>query len=398
MARTPWRYERNVIVVDVIIASAARTAIGTSYKGSLVGVDAYRLAEIAMGAAVSRSGIDPALIEDCAMGESMQGGGNIARHAAILLGLNNVPGVATQRWCASGMAAVHYIAANISAGMIDCGIAGGSESMSTAPATQKPGLDGVPTMWLPAANPETELTPAFNMALTVGENTARIAGVTREESDEWAYQSHLNAIRAIDEGRFANEIVPVELPDGRVFEIDEHPRRNSSLEKLATLGVLNPQIDGAVVTAGNSSGLNDAAAAMVLCSPAFAERHGLTPLGVIRSWGVAAMDPVETGLGPTKAIPKALEKAGLSIGDIASVEINEAFASMAVASTRILGLDRSIVNVNGSGCSLGHPIACTGARMIVTMVNELARTNERYGMVAMCAAGGMGAATVIERV
>lgn len=383
---------------DVVIVSAARTPIGTAYKGSLVGVDAYRLAEIAIGAAVERSGVDPAAIEDCAMGESMQGGGNIARHAAILLGLNDVPGVATQRWCASGMAAVHFIGANIAAGMIDCGIAGGSESMSTAPATQKPGPDGVPTMWLPAANPETELTPPFNMALTVGENTARLVGVTREEADEWAYRSHQNAIAAIDEGRFDNEIVPVDLADGSQFAVDEHPRRNSSLEKLASLGVLNPQIDGAIVTAGNSSGLNDGAAAMMLCSSEFAERHGLRPLAVIRGWGVAAADPVETGLGPIKASPKALERAGLSVADLDSIEVNEAFASVAVATVKELGLNPEIVNVNGSGCSLGHPIACTGARMIVTMINELERIGGRYGMVSMCAAGGMGAATVIERV
>jgi acetyl-CoA C-acetyltransferase len=253
-------------------------------------------------------------------------------------------------------------------------------------------------MWLPAANPETELTPPFNMALTVGENTARLVGVTREEADEWAYRSHQNAIAAIDEGRFDNEIIPVDLADGSQFAVDEHPRRNSSLEKLASLGVLNPQIDGAIVTAGNSSGLNDGAAAMMLCSSEFAERNGLRPLAVIRGWGVAAADPVETGLGPIKASPKALERAGLSVADLDSIEVNEAFASVAVATVKELGLNPEIVNVNGSGCSLGHPIACTGARMIVTMINELERIGGRYGMVSMCAAGGMGAATVIERV
>lgn len=385
-------------MADVVIASTARTPIATAYKGSLVGVDAYRLAEIVIRAAVERSGIDPTLLEDCAMGESMQGGGNAARHAALLAGLTDLPGVATQRWCASGMAAVHYMAASIEAGMIDAAVAGGTEAMSTAPSLSKPGPDGTPVMWLPAANPETELSPAFNMALTVGENTARIAGVTREESDAWAYESHQRAIAAIDAGNFDAEIVPVELPDGSLFSVDEHPRRNSSLEKLASLPVLNPQIENASVTAGNSSGLNDAAAAMVLCSSDFASAHGLTPLAKVRSWGVAAMDPVETGLGPTKAIPKALAKAGLSVSDIDAVEINEAFASMAVASTRILGFDHAIVNTNGSGCSLGHPIACTGARMIVTMVHELARRDAQWGVVGMCAAGGMGSATVIERV
>ena len=385
------------MATDVVIVSAVRTPIATAYKGSLIGVDAYELARTAISAAVERSGVDPAKIEDIGFGESMQGGGNLGRHAAIAAGLTNLPGVATQRWCASGMAGTQWIAANIAAGMIDCGLGGGAESMSTAPAGSKPGPDGQPAMWLPPANPDDPDAPTFNMAHTVGDNTARIAGVTREEADEWAYQSHMNAIRAIDEGRFDNEIVPVALPGGGEFTVDEHPRRNSSLEKLATLPILNPMLEGAITTAGNASGLNDAAAALVLCSREFAEANGLKPLAAIRGWASAALPPAETGLGPTKALPKALEKAGIGIGQLASVEINEAFASMAVASTRILGLDREIVNVNGSGCSLGHPIACTGARMIVTMINELERSGGQYGAVAMCAAGGMGSATVIEK-
>ncbi len=383
---------------DVVIVSGARTPIATAYKGSLTGVDAFALTEVAMRAAVERSGVAPDLIEDIGFGESYQGGGNIGRNVAIRLGMSQVPGVATQRWCASAMAGVQWIAANIAAGMIDCGLAGGVESMSTAPSTSKPGDDGQPAFWMSPANVETELAPPFNMALTVGDNAARIAGVTREEADAWAFRSHQRAIQAIDEGRFKDEVVPVPLPGGGEFAVDEHPRRNSSLEKLASLPVINPLVEGAVTTAGNASGLNDAAAALVLSSRAFAEQHGLQPLAVIRGWGSAALPPEETGLAPTKALPKALAKAGIGVGDLASVEINEAIASMAVASTRILGLDEEIVNVNGSGCSLGHPIGCTGARMIVTMVNELERIDGRYGAVAMCAAGGMASATVIERV
>lgn len=383
---------------DVVIVSGARTPIATAYKGSLVGVDAFALAETAIGAAVKRSGIPADQFEDIGFGESMQGGGNIGRNVAVRLGLTNVPGVATQRWCASGMAGVQWIAANIAAGMIDVGIAGGTESMSTAPATSKPGPDGTPEMWLSPGNPDTPEAPPFNMALTVGDNTARIAGVSREEADQWAFDSHTAAVRAIDEGRFGHEVVPVDLPGGGQFTTDEHPRRNTSLEKLASLPLLNPDLEGAVTTAGNSSGLNDAAAALTLCSAEYAKAHGLTPLAVIRGWASAALPPEETGLGPTKALPLALAKAGISIGDLQAVEINEAFASMAVASTRILGLDRSIVNVNGSGCSLGHPIACTGARMILTMAYELIRSDAQWGAVAMCAAGGMGSATVIERV
>lgn len=281
--------------------------------------------------------------------------------------------------------------------MIDCALAGGSESMSTAPATSKPGPDGQPAMWLPAANPETPETPPFNMALTVGENTARLAGVSREDADAWALESHRRAIAAIDAGWFTDEIVPVALPDGRVMDTDEHPRRTSSAEKLASLPVLNPQLDNPTVTAGNSSGLNDGAAALVLCSREFADAHGLPKLAALRSWASVAADPVETGLAPSRALPKALGLANLSTSDLAAVEVNEAFASVAVAFTRALELDPAIVNVAGSGCSLGHPIACTGARMIVTMVNELHRRDAQFGAVAMCAAGGMGAATVIER-
>ena len=385
------------MATDVVIVSAVRTPIATAYKGSLIGVDAYELARVAISAAVERSGVDPSKIEDIGFGESMQGGGNLGRHAAIAAGLTNLPGVATQRWCASGMAGTQWIAANIAAGMIDCGIGGGAESMSTAPAGSKPGPDGQPAMWLPPANPDDPDAPTFNMAHTVGDNTARMAGVTREEADEWAYRSHMDAIRAIDEGRFDNEIVPVALPGGGEFSVDEHPRRNSSLEKLATLPILNPMLEGAITTAGNASGLNDAAAALVLCSREFAEAHGLKPLAAIRGWASAALSAPETGLSPSVALPKALEKAGIGIDQLASVEINEAFASVTVAATKTLGLDRDIVNVNGSGCSLGHPIACTGARMIVTMINELERSGGQYGAVAMCAAGGMGSATVIEK-
>ncbi|MCB1285106.1 MAG: thiolase family protein [Microthrixaceae bacterium] len=378
---------------EVYIVSGVRTPIATAYKGSLGGVDAFELAQTVIAAAVERSGVDASQFEDMGFGESFQGGGNIGRNAAIRAGLTNIPGVATQRWCASGMAGVQWVAANITAGMIDAGVAGGVESMTTAPGTSRGG-----EFWLSPANEPTELAPPFNTALGVGDNAARIAGVTREQADEWAFNSHMNAVRAIDEGRFANEIVPVTLPDGSQFTTDEHPRRNSSLEKLATLPVLNPQNDWATTTAGNSSGLNDAAAALTLVSPEFAKAHGLKPRAIIRGWASVGLAAEETGLTPEPAMRKALAKAGLSVADLQAVEINEAFASVAVAATKRLGLDPAIVNQNGSGCSLGHPIGCTGARMIVTMLNELDRLDAQFGAVAMCAAGGMGSATVIERV
>ena len=386
------------MATDVVIVAAARTPIATAYKGSLAGVDAFSLAEVSLRAVVERAGIPVEDIEDMGFGESFQGGGNIGRNAAVRLGFNNVPGVATQRWCASGMAGTQWVAANIAAGMINVGIGGGVESMSTSPGTSRPGPDGQPAFWLSPANEETEDAPPFNTAKGVGDNAARMAGVSREEADEWAFRSHMNAVRAIDEGRFKNEIVPVALPGGGEFLVDEHPRRNSTLEKLASLPLLNPLDDGATTTAGNSSGLNDASAALMLVSRDYAKAHGLKPLGIIRGWASAALTPAQTGLSPSVAITKALDKAGITQDAIQSWEINEAFASVTVAAIKRLGLDPETVNVNGSGCSLGHPIGCTGARMIVTMVNELERTDAQYGAVAMCAAGGMGSATIIERV
>ncbi len=379
---------------EVVIVSGVRTPIATAYKGSLGGVDAFSLAELVIKGAVERSGVAPGDFEDMGFGESFQGGGNVGRNAAIRAGLDNIAGVATQRWCASGMAGVQWVAANITAGMIDAGIAGGVESMSTAPTSAK----GEVSFWLSPANEPTELAPPFNTALGVGDNAARLAGVSREAADLWAFNSHNNAVRAIDEGRFDNEIISVPLPGGGEFAVDEHPRRTSTLEKLASLPVLNAQYDWATTTAGNASGLNDAAAALALVSRDYAIAHGLKPLAVIRGWASVALAPEETGLTPEPAIRKALAKAGIGVGDLQAVEINEAFASVAVAATRRLGLDESIVNQNGSGCSLGHPIGCTGARMIVTMLNELERTDAQWGAVAMCAAGGMGSATILERV
>jgi acetyl-CoA C-acetyltransferase len=210
----------------------------------------------------------------------------------------------------------------------------------------------------------------------------------------------MRAIAATDDGRMKDEIFAVEVPvakgETRIFDVDEHPRRDTTLEKLAALPVLHPEIPEFSITAGNSSGLNDAACAMVVCDDAYAREHGLEPLAIIRSWASAALPPAETGLGPTRAIPRALERARLGIDDVDLVEINEAFASMAVASSRILGFPHEIVNVNGSGCSLGHPVAATGARMMTTLTYELRRRGGGIGVASMCAGGGMGSATVLE--
>jgi acetyl-CoA C-acetyltransferase len=209
--------------------------------------------------------------------------------------------------------------------------------------------------------------------------------------DAWALRSHQYAIRAIDEGRFKEEIVPIETPHG-MFEVDEHPRRDTSMEKLARLKVLHPEIEGFSITAGNACGANDGAAALVVAS----DRLGLPALAYVRSWASVGIDPKYTGLAPVQAIPKALKRAGLTVGQVSLFEINEAFAAQAVANIRLLELDPEKVNVSGSGCSLGHPVAATGARMLVTLVHELRRRGGGIGVAAMCAGGGMGSAAVIE--
>jgi acetyl-CoA C-acetyltransferase len=388
-------------MADAVIVAAARTAIGTARKGTLVDVTAFELAKYAVGEALKRSGIPGNEVDDLQMGEVLQGGGDVARYAAIELGLTEVPGVALNRHCASGMAGVQGSAASIIAGMDSVVIAGGAESLSTSPSVTKrtPGTDDVGP-WMSPSHPEEPDAPAFDMSITVGHNTAKSYGLTRDDMDAWAARSHNRAIAAIDEGRLQEEIAPIEvtLRDGtkKVFDTDEHPRRDSSPEKLATLKVLHPEIDGFGVTAGNASGLNDAGAALVLVSSDYAQAHGLKPLGRIVSWASIGLPPRDTGLGPIFAIPKALGRAGMSIDDVDLAEINEAFASVPVAACKALGLGEDITNVNGSGCSLGHPIAATGARMIITTLYELRRRGGGIGLASMCAGGGMGSATVFE--
>ncbi len=386
---------------DAVIISAARTAIGTARKGTLLDVSAFDLARESIGEALKRSGIPADDVDDLQMGESLQGGGDIARYAAVDLGMTHVPGVALNRHCASGMAAVQGAAASIRAGMDRVVIGGGAESTSTSPSVMKRVL-GTDDMapWMSPSHPETPDAPAFDMSITVGWNTAQKANVTREEMDFWAYESHRRAIEAIDEGRFEEEIFPLEVKrrDGEtvIFSVDEHPRRTTTMEKLASLNPLHPEIEGFSITAGNASGLNDGGAAMVLADSEYVQANGLKPMAIVKSWASAGVPPRDTGLGPTYAIPKALDRAGLTVKDVDLFEINEAFASMCVASTRILGIPHEITNVSGSGCSIGHPIAATGARMIVTLVHELRRRGGGIGVASMCAGGGMGSATVVE--
>lgn len=388
-------------MTDAVIVAVARTPIGRARKGSLVGVDAFQLAEVAVGAVVERSGIPAADIDDLVVAESLQGGGVIARHVAVDLGLTEVPGLADNRHCAAGLSAIQIAAGSIRAGMDQVVIAGGTESLSTSPsATKRPALGADPVPWMSPSHRPTPEAPAFDMTITVGQNAAVEAGLTRTDLDEWAAYTHARAVESIDNGWFVDQIVPVEAPqaDGSTvtFAVDEHPRRGVTVDALAELPVLHPELDGFMITAGNSAGLNDAAAAVAVVAADYAAAHGLVPLARVVSWASVGVEPARTGMAPITAIPKALGRAGMAVGDIGLWEINEAFNSVPVAAHRALGIDPTILNTNGSGCSLGHPIAATGARMVVTMVSELRRRGITTGCVAMCAGGGMGSALVLE--
>jgi acetyl-CoA C-acetyltransferase len=386
-----------------VIVSAVRTAIGTSFKGSLVNTTPEFLATTILQEAVRRSGVEVSDIDDVIFAESHYGGGDMARYAACASGMTSVPGQAVNRHCAGSLTAVANAAAQIGAGAEKVVVGGGVQSLSMTPMMnwRIPG----PTLefeerWIPPTHVETPDAPGRDMSITVGWNTAQAAGITREEMDAWAYRSHRRAIGAIDSGAFVDEILPLKLKgldDALIdFSVDEHPRRETSLEKLASLKVLHPEIEGFSITAGNSSGTNDAAAALTLADDDYAAAHGLKVLGTVKAWASAAVEPRDTGLGAVKVIGKVLDRAGLAPGDVTLWEINEAFASVPIAACREYGLDEERVNFFGSGCSLGHPIAASGARMLTTLVHELGRRGGGIGVAAMCAGGGQGGAVVIE--
>jgi acetyl-CoA acetyltransferase family protein len=384
------------------IIAAARTAIGTARRGTLANMPALELAKPVVTAVVERSGLAPADFDDLVLAESLQGGGDSARYVAVDLGYTTIPGMAVNRQCASSLTAIAIGAGQIASGMSRAILAGGLESISTGPVMQKrkPFTAGKSAddydQWYPLSHPSTADAPALDMSITVAHNCNVQYGLTREDQDAWALRSHQRAIKAIDSGSFVDEIVPIEVPqqDGStiVFAQDEHPRRGSSPESLAALLVLHPEIEGFSVTAGNSSGINDAAAVVALASLDTTS----DVLAHVLSWASVGVAPARTGSGPIFAIPKALELAGHKIGDVALFEINEAFAAQSVACARELGLDEEIVNVYGSGISIGHPIAATGARMVTSAIYELRRRGGGIGVLSMCAGGGMGAAMVIE--
>lgn len=388
-------------MADAVIVATARTPIGTAGRGSLLDVDALDLGTQTLVEVVRRAGIDPALVDDVVLGEALYGGGDIARYAASEAGLQDVPGLAQNRHCASGLAAVATAAGSIRADMDRVVIAGGVQSSSTMPRSTRrvPGTDESDP-WMSPTHRDRPDAPNLDMSITVGWNTAVEAGLTREDMDAWALRSHQRAVAAIDAGKFVDEIfaVPVTARTGSTssFSVDEHPRRDTSMEKLASLKPLHPEIDGFSITAGNAAGANDGAAAMVVAAREVAEAQGLEPLASVRAWASVGVDPARTGMAPITAIPKVLDRAGLTVDDVALWEINEAFASVPVAACRALGIDEELVNTLGSGCSLGHPIAMTGARMVITTIHELRRRGGGIGVAAMCAGGGMGSAVVID--
>jgi len=385
-----------------VVLSAVRTPIGR-YGGVLAGVRADDLAAVAISAAVERSGVAAGSIDDVYLGCANQAGEdnrNIARMAALLAGLpDSVPGVTLNRLCASGLSAVVSASHAILAGDAEIAVAGGVESMSRAPLVLgKPDAAfprGNQTVWDTTLgwrfpNPRLEeLFPLESMGET-GENVAERWEVSREEQDAFALRSQQRWAAAHEAGRFVDELVPV----GDVA-VDEHPRPSTNAEALA--GLRPAFRAGGTVTAGNASGINDGAAALVLASEAKAEELGIESLGTFVASAVAGVDPRVMGIGPVPAVRKLLARAGVDAGELDLVELNEAFASQSLAVIRELGLDEDKVNVNGGAIALGHPLGMSGARLVVSLLHELRRRDGRYGLATLCVGVGQGVAALFER-
>jgi 3-oxoadipyl-CoA thiolase len=396
---------------ETYIVDAVRTPMG-AYRGALSGVRPDDLAAHVVGAVVKRSGTDPERITDVYFGAANQAGEDnrdVARMAALLAGLpRSIPGATVNRLCASGLEAVNQAARAIMLGEGDLYLAGGVESMSRAPWVVPKPESGLPrgeqTMYDTAlgwrlVNPRMgELGVSTESMGETGENVAHRYRISREDQDRFALRSHRRAVAAAEEGRFDEEIVPIEAPAGRretkTVDRDEGPRPDTSLEKLAALRPVFRE--GGTVTAGNASTLNDGAACLLLASEKGAEELGAEPLARVVSFGVAGVDPAFMGMGPAEAAPRALEAAGLGIDEVDLIEINEAFASQVLACARELGLEEERLNVNGGAIALGHPLGCSGARLMTTLVRELRRRGARYGVATLCVGVGQGLATVVE--
>jgi 3-oxoadipyl-CoA thiolase len=399
---------------DALILGALRTPVGR-YRGGLAAVRPDDLAALTIDALIERTGLDPARLDDVFFGAANQAGEdnrNVARMASLLAGLPvSVPGTTVNRLCASGLEAVNQASRAVRAGDAELCLAGGVESMSRAPWVLSKPESALPrgeqtlydtTLGWRLVNPKFAGGPHTEAMGETGENVAEEHGISREDQDEFALRSHRLAVAAREEGRLDGQIVPVPTPPAKrggepgLLEHDEGPRADTSLERLAALP---PAFrEGGTVTAGNSSSLNDGAACLLIGSEAAAAETGLEPLARIVSIGVAGVEPRLMGLGPIPAIRAALAKAGLGIDDLDLIEINEAFASQAIACERELGIKRERLNVNGGAIAIGHPLGSSGARLACGLTHELRRRGARYGVAALCVGVGQGVATIVENV
>lgn len=390
---------------EVVIASAVRTAIGT-FGGTLKDVEVTQLGAVVIKEALKRAKVDGKDLDEVIMGNVLQGGlgQNPARQAAVKAGIPyEVPSMTINKVCGSGLKSVNLAAQAILLGDADIIVAGGMENMSRsgylATGTRwgnKMGNAGLIDLMI-----KDGLWDVFNdyhMGITA-ENIAEEWNLSREEQDEFAATSQQRAEKAIEEGRFEDEIVPVEVPQRKgepiVFKTDEHPRPGTTVEKLAKLRPAFKK--GGTVTAGNASGINDGAAALVLMTAEKAEELGIEPLARIKSYASGGVDPRIMGTGPIPATRKALKKANLKVEDLDLIEANEAFAAQSLAVLKELNFNPEIVNVNGGAIALGHPIGASGARILVTLLHEMRKRNSKYGLATLCIGGGQGTATIVER-
>lgn len=389
----------------VVIASAVRTAIG-SFGGSLAGVSAVDLGAIVIKEALNRAKVKPDMVDEVFMGCVLQAalGQNVARQASIRAGIPvGVPTMTINKVCGSGLRSVSLAFQSILTGDNEIVVAGGTENMSQAPyylPKARWGLrmgngelvDGMiyDGLW--------DIFNGYHMGITA-ENLAEKYGITREEQDEFAAASQQKAEKAIKEGKFKDEIIPVEIPqrkgDPVIFDTDEFPRPGTTVEKLAKLKPAFKK-DG-TVTAGNASGINDGAAALVIMSEEKAKELGVEPLATIVAWASGGVDPSIMGIGPVPATKKVMEKAGLTVNDMDLIEANEAFAAQSIAVARELKFDMEKVNVNGGAIALGHPIGASGARILVTLLHEMKKRNSKYGLATLCIGGGMGTSLIVKR-
>ncbi|MGD8191282.1 acetyl-CoA C-acetyltransferase [Brevibacillus ginsengisoli] len=389
---------------DVVIVSAVRTAIG-NFMGSLSNIPAPELGAIVIKESLNRAGIAPEQVDEVIMGTILQAGvgQGPARQAAIKAGIpEEIPALTINKLCGSGMKAVHLAAQAIMLGDADVVVAGGMENMSIAPYVMPKARTGyrMGDQTVMDSMVYDALTCAFNgyhMGITA-ENIAERYGITREEQDEFSAWSQNKAEQAIQSDRFTDEIVPVPIPqrkgDPILFNKDEFPRAGVTRDQLAKLKPAFKK-EG-TVTAGNASGINDGAAALVLMSRERAEAMNIKPLATLRAMASAGVDPKVMGLGPIPATQKALQKAGLTINDIDLVEANEAFAAQALAVGRELGIPNEKLNVNGGAVALGHPVGASGARILVTLLHEMKRRENKVGLATLCIGGGMGISTIVE--